>query len=196
MLKPDKVLIERLKARYEEAQRAYHTWDHIEGLLGHFETLSDHIADKTRILWALYWHDAVYDPMRSDNETASADLLRAEGKGHIPDTTLEEAAIIIEATAKHHLPGTLSGEALSDASYFLDMDLSILAAREDIFDAYEDNIRFEYSFVSADTYTSARANILKGFLAREQLYFTDICRARWEDKARANIQRSIAKLEA
>ncbi len=109
---------------------------------------------------------------------------------------LEEAAIIIEATAKHHLPGTLSGEALSDASYFLDMDLSILAAREDIFDAYEDDIRFEYDFVPADTYTSARAGILKGFRAREQLYFTDICRARREDKARANIQRSIVKLEA
>lgn len=41
-----------------------------------------------------------------------------------------------------------------------------------------------------------RANILKGFLARENLYFTEICRDMWEAKACANLERSIAKLEA
>lgn len=196
MIPPSEALIHTLKARYGETQRAYHTWDHITALLGHLETLSGHIHDKTRVLWALYWHDAIYDPTRADNETASADLLRAEGKDIIPDKTLEEAARIIEATAKHQLPASLTGEALSDAAHFLDMDLSILAAREDVFDAYEAHIRFEYSFVPLAVYAPARANILKGFLGRDRIYFTDTCRAPWEEKARGNLVRSIAKLES
>jgi len=196
MVEPSEMLIQGLKARYGEAQRAYHTWDHIEALLGHFKNLSDHIHSHTRVLWALYWHDAIYDPTRPDNEAVSADLLRTDGKDVIPDVTLEEAAIIIEATAKHQLPETLSGKALSDAAYFLDMDLSILGARPDVFDAYEDHIRFEYAFVPDEIYISARANILKGFLTREQLYFTDVCSKLWESKARANLARSIEKLKA
>ena len=196
MIEPDLELLSKLKARYGEAQRAYHTWAHIEALLSHFHDLSDHMHDKTRVLWALYWHDVVYDPTRGDNEAVSADMLRADGKDLIPDETLEEAAIIIEATAKHQLPESLTHKALSDAAVFLDMDLSILAARTDVFDAYEEHIRFEYSFVPIEAYTAARANILKGFLTREHLYFTDICRDKWETKARVNLARSIARLEA
>jgi len=92
------------------------------------------------------------------------------------------------------LPAALSGAALSDAAYFLDMDLSILAVRADVFDTYEEQIRFEYGFVPAEVYAGARAGILKGFLARQQLYFTQTCRDMWEDKARANLERSIGKL--
>lgn len=195
MIEPGTDLLSSLKARYGESQRAYHTWTHIEALLGHFENLAGHIHNKTRFLWALYWHDAVYDPMRADNEAVSAELLRKQGKGLIPETALEEAAIIIEATAKHQLPASLTGEALSDAAFFLDIDLSILATPDDTFDAYEEHIRFEYSFVPIETYTAARASILKGFLAREHLYFTDHYREKWEEKARANLARSIAKLD-
>jgi len=194
MITPSQTLITGLKARYAEAQRAYHTWAHIEALLGHFHTLGDHIHDKTRLLWALYWHDAIYDPTRSDNEAVSADLLRAEGKAALPANTLEDAAIIIEATAKHELPAALKGDALSDAALFLDIDLSILGSRPDVFDAYEDHIRFEYSFVPIEIYTPARSKILSGFLARKQLYFTRVCADLWEENARTNLARSIARL--
>ena len=194
MIAPSDALLVGLKARYGEVQRAYHTWDHITALLGHFDRLSEHIHDKTRLLWTLYWHDAIYDPLRADNEARSANLLRVEGKDAIPEATLEDAAQVIEATAKRQLPESLSGDALSDAAFFLDMDLSILAARDDVFDAYEDHIRIEYSFVPIEVYTSARAPILKGFLGREQLYFTDRCHALWESKARTNLSRSIKKL--
>lgn len=197
MIQPPDDLISKLKDRYGEPQRAYHTWQHITALLGHFETVKDRLHAPPRVLWALYWHDAIYDPMRPDNEQVSADLLREDGQGHLAEGMLEDAAIIIEATAKHVLPeDRLSGGALSDAAYFLDMDLSILAASEDVFDHYEENIRFEYSFVPIETYRQARGGILKAFLERPQLYFTDHYRALWEDRARDNLKRSVAGLEA
>ncbi len=194
MIAPDDTLLAGLKARYDEPQRAYHSWVHIEALLGHFETFADQIHDRTRVLWALYWHDAVYDPMRGDNEQVSADLLRREGAGVLSAETLEEAAVIIEATAKHQLPNSLSGEVLLDAALFLDLDLSILGARAEVFDVYEDNIRREYGFVPEDAYRAGRAAILKGFLGRDRLYFTDTCGVLWEAPARANLARSIARL--
>lgn len=121
--------------------------------------------------------------------------MRQEGSESLPPNLLEEAAVIIEATVKHQLPNGLSGEALEDAALFLDMDLSILATRPDVFDGYEQQIRTEYLFVPEEVYRSARAGILKGFLAREQLYFTTHFRSLWETQPRDNLARSIRALE-
>lgn len=185
-----------LKARYQEPQRAYHTWEHIEALLRHFNDAAHLLDNPTSVLWALYWHDAIYDPKRPDNELVSAELLREEAKGTLSEAQLSLAALIIEATARHQLPEGLDDQALSDIAHFLDMDLSILGAKEDVFDAYEDQIRFEYSFVPIAAYKAARANILQGFLARENLYFTDRFRSQWEAKARDNLARSIKRLSS
>lgn len=194
MIAPSEDMLSGLKARYGEPQRAYHTWDHIEALLRHFNNAADLLHDPTSVLWALYWHDAIYDPKRPDNELASAELLRAEAADALPETHRDLASIIIEATAKHQLPEDLDDKALSDTAYFLDMDLSILGTQEDVFDAYEGQIQFEYNFVPIAAYKAARANILQGFLNRERLYFTEHYRQRWEAQARGNLARSIERL--
>ena len=194
MITPSEDMLSSLKARYQEPQRAYHTWEHIEALLRHFNDATHLLYNPTSILWALYWHDAIYDPKRPDNEMVSAELLREEAKSILSEAQLGLAALIVEATARHQQPEGLDDQALSDTAHFLDMDLSILAAREDIFDSYEDQIRFEYSFVPIAAYKAARANILQGFLAREHLYFTDHFRNQWEAKARDNLARSIERL--
>ncbi|MEM9054827.1 MAG: hypothetical protein AAGB16_05830, partial [Pseudomonadota bacterium] len=91
-------------------------------------------------------------------------------------------------------PEGLSAHDQSDTELFLDIDLSVLGAREDVFDVYEKNIRKEYAFVPELLYRRARGGILQGFLARERLYFSDLFQARWETPARANLKRSIDKL--
>ena len=76
MRAPSPSLIDDLKRRYGEPQRHYHTWEHIEALLGHYQTMVDQLNDPIATLWALYWHDAIYDPQAGDNEDKSADLLQ------------------------------------------------------------------------------------------------------------------------
>ena len=188
-------LISGLKARYDEAQRHYHSWDHIEALKRHFDSLEAHWHRPVPVLWALYWHDAIYDPTRSDNEELSAQLLEEEGAGHLGAADLAFAAEIIRATAKHEVPDGLSVDDRADLALFLDIDLSILGAPEAVFDQYEANVRKEYAFVPEDAFLTGRARVLKSFAGRPAIYFTEEGRGRWDAQARRNLTRSLAQLE-
>lgn len=195
MLEPAAALIEQLKTRYAEPQRHYHTWAHVEALRGHFDRVQDKFHDATGVLWALYWHDAIYDPQATDNEDKSADLMLAEAPPTLAEPSLKLAERVIRATQKHQVPRGLSDQDASDLALFLDIDLSILGAEEKIFDAYEAQIRAEYAFVPIDIYRQARAGILKGFLQRDRLYFSDHYHNLWETTARDNLRRSITRLD-
>lgn len=187
-------LIDDLKARYGEPQRHYHTWDHIEALKRHFDNLEAHWHRPEPVLWALYWHDAIYDPTRPDNEELSAQLLEDEGAAHMSANELALAAEIIRATAKHEVPEGLSDDDRADLALFLDIDLSILGAPVSVFDEYEVNVRKEYAFVPEEAFRTGRAKVLKSFADRPAIYFTEEGRGRWDAQARRNLSKSLAQL--
>ncbi len=188
-------VIAGLKTRYDEPQRHYHSWAHVEALLRHFETLRAKMSDAGPVLWALYYHDAVYDPKAPDNEEQSAELLRVEAAEHLAADDLQFAYDIIIGTKTHELVGDWPDAKRADMALFLDMDLSILAAPEPVFDQYERDVRAEYAFVPEDAFKAGRAAILKRFLERDRIYYTATCRDRWEAVARANLSRSIEALQ-
>jgi predicted metal-dependent HD superfamily phosphohydrolase len=195
IIEPPPHLINGLRKRYGEPHRAYHNWSHIEALLKHFHAHRGLVNAPTTVLWALYWHDAIYDPSSAENERNSALLLREEASGLISTRELDDAAAIIDATAKHAVPSGLTTEQESDLKLFLDIDLSILGQRDEVFDDYEAAIRQEYSFVPLELYKAGRISILQGFLNRDRLFFTDTFHELWEKKARENLKRSISDLE-
>ena len=57
-----------IAARYNEPQRAYHTLRHIQQLFEQFDQIKDKLYEPHIIALALYYHDVIYDPKRSDNE--------------------------------------------------------------------------------------------------------------------------------
>ncbi len=183
-----------LRNRYAEPQRHYHAWDHIEALLRWFGQRRDHLHHPAAVELAILFHDAVYDPTRSDNEAESARLLKDAVLPGLDDAVRARAARMVEATARHEIPDGLAPADRSDMAEFLDMDLSILGARTDVFDAYEQAIRREYAFVPEALYREARRGILRRFLERDRLYFSDWGRERFEAAARANLAASIAAL--
>jgi predicted metal-dependent HD superfamily phosphohydrolase len=192
---PDDVVAE-LKARHGEAGRAYHNWAHVEALLRWFAEVESELHDPEAVKLAVFFHDAVYEPTRGDNEAESAALLRSRMAGRVAPETLARAVRLVEATHKHLVPEGLSEADASDAAVFLDMDLSILGAPEPVFDRYERDIRTEYVHVPEDAFRQGRAAVLRRFAERERLYFSTWGRDRFEAAARANIARSIAKLGA
>jgi predicted metal-dependent HD superfamily phosphohydrolase len=138
---------------------------------------------------AIWFHDAVYDPRGSDNESQSADLaahVLAEGgvAGHL----VERIRQLVLLT--RHL-----GPAPDPAGRLLcDIDLSILGREPAEFERFERAIRAEYAWVPEPEYRTARARILRGFQERELLYQTVPFRLRYEDAARRNLVGALTRL--
>jgi len=189
-----KALKTELSALYRQPGRHYHGLAHVEGLLAlvsHHRTV---LADPEAVEAAVWFHDAIYDSRRSDNEARSAALAEEKLGSRVEAVRLSRIVAMIEATATHALPDLGDEAAKRDAAFFLDMDLSILGAPKAAFDSYEAAVRREYAWVDDKAWRSGRAAVLKKFLARPHIFHTEAFRQRFEAEARRNIQRSIAAL--
>src|SRR5262249_3938128 len=116
-----------LLRRYAEPHRRYHTTTHLAEVLGHVDELAGEAADAEAVRLAAWFHDAVYDPARDDNEERSAvlaeDLL---GATDLPAETVAEVARLVRLTTTHDPEeGDRNGAVLCDA------DLAVLAASPD-----------------------------------------------------------------
>jgi predicted metal-dependent HD superfamily phosphohydrolase len=180
-----------LPARYLQPHRRYHTLVHIEQVLRTVDELSPDLADVTALRLAAWFHDAIYAPGRSDNEERSAFLAKdtLELVGAPPALGAQVARLVLLTASHDPQPNDLPGALLCDA------DLSVLGSPADEYDSYASAIREEYELVPDDTFRAGRAKILDQFLARPYLFHTSNGRERWEDVARANIEREIAELK-
>ncbi len=180
-----------LRARYAEPGRAYHGQRHIDILLGLFGEIRGHLAAPDAVEAAIWYHDAVYVPMSTDNEIESAALLRADLAGLADPGLIETAAALVLATRFHAIAPGLPPDVAADSAWFLDMDLTILGADEATFAWYDAAIRLEYAAVAEDVWRARRPAVLGMFLARERLYLTDYFHDRCDAQARANLRRAI-----
>lgn len=180
---------ERLLAAYAEPQRHYHTGQHLAECFAQLDALAPLARSPAEVEVALWFHDAVYQPRKSDNEARSADWARetAQASGIAPDSADRIQALIL-ATRHAALPQGPDQEVL------VDVDLSILGANPARFDEYEEQVRAEYAWVPGFLYRRKRGEILEEFLARPAIYSTTPCRERLEPAARANLARSLARL--
>lgn len=189
-------LMADLRRRHAEPHRAYHDWSHIAALLTLHRELANSFADPVAVLLAVLFHDAIYDPRAADNEEQSARLLEEQLTGRVAEGTLRRAAALVRATRAHAVPDGLAAPEAADMALFLDMDLAILGAGAEAFDAYERGVRREYAHVPDEAFRAGRAAVLERFTQRERLYFSEWGRARFEAAARANLARSLAALRS
>lgn len=176
-----------LLTAYAEPQRAYHSLQHLEECLCVFDAAksSGLIQHPDLIEMALWFHDAVYDPKSSENEALSAQMaVEALGDG---ESACEVARLIL--LTKSHQPG----DGLDDA-WIIDIDLAIFAQVPERVMEYERQIREEYAWVAESVYREKRAEILTGFLKREQIYLTAWAREQFEERARKNLRALIASV--
>lgn len=186
---PDQVFNELL-ARYREAHRAYHRREHLEECLVLLDEVWSQCHHPEEVAIALWFHDAIYEPRRSDNEAASAKWLAKVGDAMgVEAQSIERMHAFVMAT-RH-----AASVEQTDAQILVDIDLSILGASPERFDAYEAQIRREYRWVPSVIYRAKRADVLKGFLGRSAVYATPLFQDRFEERARANIARSLSALE-
>lgn len=178
-----------LLSRYREPQRHYHTVQHLDECFERWPEIRDHAAHPAEVALALWFHDAIYDTRRSDNEALSATLAResALDLGVAEDAAQRIADLVLFTRHAIEPQGT-------DAEALVDVDLSILGAPSARFDEYERQVRREYAWVAEETFRKRRAEVLEQFLGRRHIYSTAVFRERYEPAARANLERSLRAL--
>jgi predicted metal-dependent HD superfamily phosphohydrolase len=178
-----------LLARYAEPHRAYHTRQHLDECLGLLGELRDAAPRPDEIALALWFHDAIYDTTRQDNEALSAQwLLRVAKEAGATPGTCERLDTLVMATCHRAAPSDADGRLL------VDIDLAILGAPAARYDEYERQVRQEYAWVPEGMFRARRCELLREFLARPAIYATAALAPRLEQAARANLQRAIAAL--
>jgi len=183
-------LSKKIAEEYQAENRNYHTFEHIENLLSFLNERKQEIRDLDGVKIATWLHDVVYDTKANDNEEKSAQYAQnhLEQLG-IPAEIIVHVVALIRATVKHE-----AIENDSDSAIFLDADLAILGSSEENYDKYAAKIRKEYSWVSDEEYKAGRIKVLKSFLNRPKIYFTEEAGKELEQQARANIEREITRL--
>jgi len=189
-------LWQNIVTRYGEPQRAYHTLDHIEQLLVQFENIKHVLSEPHIIALALYYHDVIYDPTRSDNELKSAEFAIDALDPYLSTEQCQQIHALIMMTANHQIDTLVDSEKYNDAAYMLDMDLSTLGAPWPTYRQYAKAIRQEYKHVADDSYRDGRTAVLQGLLAHPKLYLTDHYYNQLETQARANIKLELTSLAA
>ncbi|TPL94802.1 hypothetical protein FJ960_27295 [Mesorhizobium sp. B2-3-11] len=190
----DDALKTEISALYAAGERHYHNLAHIETMLALARDYRGELGDPEAVEAAIWFHDAIYDSRARDNEAQSAALAEKKLAGRIDAGRMGRISAMILATATHQLPLFDDAAAIRDASLFLDIDLSILGAAPEAFDAYERAVRREYGWVEESIWRADRGAVLKTFLARPHIFHTQEFRQRFEPQARQNIARSLQAL--
>jgi predicted metal-dependent HD superfamily phosphohydrolase len=185
---PQDVFEELIRA-YSSADRFYHNLKHIEDCLSLFDQTKSLAAHPEEVELAIWFHDAVYDTRRNDNEQKSAEWAKSVIIQDGLDRVIAERVSQSILATRHHT------EILDkDAQLTVDVDLSILGRELDVFWRYEENIRKEYAWVSENIFRQKRIEILHGFLDRQHIYYHEKYREMFEKQARANLKQAIARL--
>ena len=185
----DDALHAGLITAWSEPQRHYHTLQHLDECLAHFDTAREAAQRPGEVALALWFHDAIYDTQRHDNEARSAawahDSLLHAG---VARDAADRVHALVMATRHDALPQG------ADAQLLVDIDLAILGAPRERFDEYERQVGLEYAHVPEADRRAGRSRILRGFLARPAIFSTPLLRARFEAAARENLAYSLGKL--
>ncbi len=178
---------EALIAAWAEPQRHYHAQGHLVWLLGEAERRADAIADARFVGYAIWFHDAIYQPGEPDNEAQSAAWARQALAAH--PNLADRVAHVVEMTKRHH-----EGEASGDAALFLDMDIAILGGLWEHYCAYAAGVRREFAAYNDAAFAAGRARFLEQQLALERLFRTDFYFHELGARAQANMRWELEEM--
>ena len=177
----------RLEASYDDPGRGYHDLLHLTEVLEHVDDLlAPDDPAREAVLLAAWFHDAVYEGHRDDEERSAA--LAASS---LDDPLGAEVARLVSVTVDHR-----PADDDHAAQVLCDADLAILAADPARYASYTSGVRQEYAHVPDADFAAGRASVLRDLLAKPTLFHTTAARERWEARARANVEAELARLAA
>lgn len=178
-----------LVAKYSERGRSYHGLEHVDACLRNLDLCVEQVEHPREVEVALWFHDAIYKPLASNNERKSADWASSflENNGAATDQIARVERLIM--VTEHN--GTVQTK---DESILVDIDLSILGAEPETYDAFERGVRREYKMVPRCIYNKKRVALLREFLERPQLFQNRPFSTEREWQAKRNLANALSKL--
>lgn len=188
-----------LERRYATGHRAYHDLRHVDECLqwtdaylaAHSLQAEGGHIEQTDVTLALFFHDAVLEPGRDDNERLSSELFRFWAHAaRFPEARVQRVSELILATA------LLAPLTSVYAQLVRDVDFAILGAAPQRYREYAASVRREFATLPTPVYRLGRAQFLQNLLLRPALYHLPFFRERLEGQARLNLEQELAGLEA
>ena len=177
-----------LKKRYSAKTRHYHTLGHLNDMLNQLVPFSNAFENWPVVVFAVAYHDAVYNVLGNNNEQRSAALAvkRLEVIG-VPEEYVSKCQKLIMATKLHAV-------ADYETNLFTDADLSILGSDAATYNQYVTNIRQEYGMYPDFLYNPGRKKVLLHFINMGQIFKTREFSDKFEEQARMNLQSELKML--
>lgn len=185
-----KQLWDEIETAYSHHERHFHNLSHLDQLFNALSPFQSQIEDWDTLLFAVFYHDVVYDVVGYVTENNNEDR-SAEVAGNVLSSILypaekrERCRQHILATKRHQLSTD------SDTNFLTDADLSILGQPWNVYDTYRKTIRKEYGIYPDNIFHAGRVKVLQQFLQMERLYKTDAFHQQYEVTAKENISREL-----
>jgi predicted metal-dependent HD superfamily phosphohydrolase len=173
---------QQLVNSYNEPQRVYHTLNHIDHCLAHFDKIKIDLENPDAVELAIWYHDVIYKPGATDNERLSADLFMETTQDHFNDS--------LRHTICQHIMATLHNSSEidnNDTKFMVDIDLSSFGLPWPEFSADSDKLRQEMSAMSDEDYYRKQAAFQKKLMNRPRFFKSDYFYDNYEDLARQNL---------
>lgn len=182
-------LWKEIEEDYQHKSRHYHTLQHLENLLSELLPHKHAFTNWHTLVFALAYHDVIYNSLRADNEAKSAALaVKRLTEINFPEHEIYRCGQLILATKKHEA-------ADAETNLFTDADLSILGSDPETYQTYTQQIRREYRMYPDLLYNPGRKKVLNHFLSMSVIYKTEPFRDKYEATARLNIQAELESLK-
>ncbi len=180
-------LWKEIEKKHNSKRRYYHNLTHLEHIYYYLIEIKDEIQDWDMVLFALFYHDYIYDVLKKDNEEQSA-IKAVSVLNSLTTIKKERIKIckeIILATKGHNISNN------QDINYFTDADLSILGADQENYKIYTQNVRKEYKYYPDFMYQRGRIKVLNHFKEMSRIYKTEHFFKKFETQAKSNLTQEI-----
>lgn len=177
-----------IEQAYSAKSRHYHTLTHLDNLLAQLKPLKSQFNNWDAIVFAIVYHDVVYNVLKNNNEEKSADFAAKRLQSiSFPVEQIEACRKLILATKKHETDN-------EEVNFFTDADLSVLGAEHEVYKLYAAQVRKEYGLYPDLVYNPGRKKVLKHFLAMARIFKTNLFFEKYETAARRNLEWEFGEL--
>jgi predicted metal-dependent HD superfamily phosphohydrolase len=177
-----------LERRYAESHRHYHDKRHLAHCLCEFDLAVEQIVRPSQVEMAIWFHDIINEPGRSDNERRSAELFRDLARGRMAESFVDEVVDLILVTTHRQEPSGL------DQMTLCDIDLASLGCPWECYLRDTGHLRAEFRGSDQD-YCRIKRVFLESMLDRPRIFLTDFFYRRYEQLARENLRRFLALID-